>query len=99
MISFTNSWVDYQTHDFFTSLLPLSAGATPQRREILYPQNLTRTGRHEELLDEFGFQPPPIKANLMRSLELAAQEEETEDGVSVQVYGVSIMLCWFSLCL
>jgi len=64
-------------------------GATPQRREILYPQNLTRTGRHEELLDEFGFQPPPIKANLMRSLELAAQEEETEDGVSVQMDGQS----------
>lgn len=61
------------------------SGATPQRREVLYPQSLTRTGAHEELLEDFGFQPPPIKANLMRSLELAAQEEESEGGVSDQV--------------
>lgn len=63
----------------------IPTGATPQRREVLYPQSLTRTGAHEELLEDFGFQPPPIKANLMRSLELAAQEEESEGGVSDQM--------------
>ncbi|XP_062590194.1 kinesin-like protein KIF11-A [Saccostrea cucullata] len=66
----------------------LPTGTTPQRRDITYSQSLTRTGRHEELLEEFGFQPPPIKANLMRSLELAAQEEETE-GENNQMDGLA----------
>lgn len=69
----------------FTQNESNQTGATPQRREVLYPQSLTRTGAHEELLEDFGFQPPPIKANLMRSLELAAQEEESEGGDNNQV--------------